>query len=225
VGRLGYAVADARSFVETARSSSSALYDQAEPTLLLDGDATAARVQEEIAALAGRAGPEDAVLIYLAGHGVTARDGAYHFVTSEVSRLDGIERHGLGHDRLVSLLAAIPARRVFLFLDTCYSGGFDLVAPGNLANESGRYVLTASARYQEALDSYDGRNGVFAFAVLEALRGKAGTRGDVVDAVEMGLYVRDRVPALAQEKRYRQSAVFKVAGGDVDRFPVAARPD
>jgi hypothetical protein len=86
-------------------------------------------------------------------------------------------------------------------------------------------VLTGSSSLEEALDSYDGTNGVFAYAVREGLYGGAAdASGNEIDALQLGVYVRRELPRLAQERNHRQSAVFKAAGGDIAAFPVAAVP-
>lgn len=221
---LNYAVADARSFAETVEERLPGDYERSYVTTLFDEEATTARIEAELSRLAEEAGPEDSVLIYLAGHGISAEDGAYYFVPANVdSPTDAaIREQALGHRTIVELLSRVVARNAFLFLDTCYAGAFDLAGPNNLANETGRYVLTASASVEEALDSYDNQNGVFAHAVLEALYGEAGAgRGTAVDALLLGVYVRDRVPELAAERQFSQSAVFKSAGGDIEAFPLA----
>jgi uncharacterized caspase-like protein len=122
---------------------------------------------------------------------------------------------------LLKLLSDLAASNVFVLLDTCYAGAFDLKGPADFANESGYFVLTASTSLQEALDSYDQKNGVFAFAVHQGLMGAAAAGEDEIDALQLGVFVRRTVPKLAAERNHRQSAVFKAAGGDFKEFPVA----
>ena len=107
------------------------------------------------------------MLIYLSGHGIADEQGRYVYVTSDVTSVDAAATAGLDGDLLLSSLAEIQAANVLLFLDTCYAGAFSLKGPANLAHESGTFVLTASTSLQEALDSYDDRNGVLAFAIRE----------------------------------------------------------
>ncbi|MCC7182940.1 MAG: hypothetical protein IT509_05145, partial [Rhodocyclaceae bacterium] len=78
---------------------------------------------------------------------------------------------------------------------------------------------------QEALDSYDGRNGVFGYAVKEALSGRAPRDEDgVISALSLGDYVARRVPLLARERQHAQDAVFKSALRELRAFPVARVP-
>ena len=65
----------------------------------------------------------------------------------------------------------------------------------------------------------------FAYAVREGLFGGAALAAtDEIDALQLGVYVRRELPRLARERNHRQSAVFKVAGGELEAFPVATLP-
>jgi hypothetical protein len=222
---LRLAGADARTFKDVVTKLASHAYGEVVAETLFDAEATRANIVARLEDLATRVRPEDAVLIYLAGHGVTATNGTYFFITADATSEENAKIRSLEHPTLVRLLSELPARNVFVFLDTCYAGAFHLQAPGNLANESGRFVLTGSSSVEEALDSYDGANGVFAYAVREGLfGGAASASSDEVDALQIGVYVREELPELAEERNHRQSAVFKAAGGDVAAFPVTAVP-
>ena len=76
----------------------------------------------------------------------------------------------------------------FLFLDTCHAGAIKLdTGAARINQESGRYILVASQSVQEALDSFDGKNGVFAYAVIEGLKGKARQSATgPVDDIDLG---------------------------------------
>ncbi|MEM9682456.1 MAG: caspase family protein [Pseudomonadota bacterium] len=222
INPLNFAVADANGFANTVRKLKPDMYGAVKVVTLVDKEATRDRIVKEFERLAAAAKADDAVMIYLAGHGISDRQGNYFFVPISVRSRKGVWSGGLKHQRMVELLAGIHARNVFLFLDTCYSGEFRLNAygPDNLANETGRFVLTASTSEQEALDSLNGKNGVFAVAVQEALNTRPRDAA-VVDALDVGLAVRRAVPKLAKTKQFDQSAVFKAAGGDLSEFPVA----
>jgi len=125
----------------------------------------------------------------------------------------------------VKSLAGIGAKNGMIFLDTCHAGALGLDGPGQLAHETGRYLLAAATSVQEALDSYDNKNGVFATAVLRGIGGGAARRGDeAVTNFDLGFYVKTTVGALAREKRHAQRAQFKVAADDAEPFPIAAVP-
>lgn len=225
---LEYAVKDATSVADTLRrlNEKSALYTRvADPVVLANAQATREGVLSAITALAAEAGPDDAVVVYLAGHGLTERE-RYIYVSSDVQSIDAAFDQGVTQEDLVGALARIVSRNVFLFLDTCYSGTFRLEQPDAVAHETGRFVLTAAKSTQQALDrARDADNGVFAYAIVQGLEGKAAlVSAEEVGALGLGAYVRGSVRKLAQitDNRSNQDAVFKAAGGGdgIAEFPL-----
>ena len=72
------------------------------------------------------------------------------------------------------------------------------------------------------MDSYDNKNGVFAYAIMEAFGGRAGQDPDGnIGALALGEYVSRRVSELAREKGHDQDAVFRTAQRELRSFPVA----
>ena len=67
-----------------------------------------------------------------------------------------------------------------------------------------------------------GIDGVFAYALMEGLRGRAAVDAEGrVTALALGEWVMRRVPQLAREKGHQQNAVFRAAQRDLRSFPVA----
>jgi WD40 repeat protein len=230
---LGLAVTDAKSFVAAVTEGAKTLY-RVSPYPLYDEQATVANIDAALDKIAGEAGPDDMLLVYLSGHGEQV-DNEYYFIPQDIALSDSdddavidtaIKKQGFSGEDLVAHLGKIAAKNGFLFLDTCHAGAIRLdTGPARINQESGRYILVASQRIQSALDSYDGKNGVFAYAVLEGLHGKA--RQDPshpVDNIDLGFYVSDRVAQLAKQKNYDQSSSFKISAEDARRFPIAAPP-
>lgn len=223
---LKFAAADARSFADGIGAGAAGLYQEVRSTVLLDEQAGRAAIVEALERLGREVGPNDTFLMYLAGHGVrTEPDDRFLFLTHDVadaSSWDALRPAAITEDTLVGLLARIRARNGFLFVDTCHAGKVTLDQLANIGHETGRFMLAASSSVQEALDSYDDRNGVFAYAVAEALSGRAARddRG-VITALALGEYVAARVSELAREKGHAQDAVFRTARRDLRGFPVA----
>ena len=219
ITELRFAVPDARSFAQIIQQRAARLYHTVTPIELYDRDATVARVADALERVGRDARSQDTVLVYLAGHGVVI-DRQYYFVTSDVTDPDKIAQQALGEKRLVSLLAGIPAKNGFVFLDTCHAGAFSLDYSSQLIHESGRYVLAAASSLEGALDSYDNKNGVFATAVLRGLGGEARPGGREVNQIDLGFFVAPRVAVLAREKGHTQSARFKIAAENAEPFPL-----
>ena len=223
---LRFAAADATTVAQALRDGAVGLFASAEVTVLTDEAATREGILAALERLSREIGPQDTFLLYLAGHGVkTEPDERFLFLPQDVedaSSWEALRRQGLSDEVLVGALSRIRARNGFLFMDTCYAGQVAVDALASVGNETGRYLLTASTSVQEALDSYDDRNGVFAVAVRKALTGRAGRdeRG-IVSALALGEYVSRRVGVLAREKSHAQDAVFRTAQRDLRSFPIA----
>lgn len=224
---LRFAVADARTVVETLRQRANGVFREVISTLLTNREATRPNILAALNSAAQIARPEDTFVLYLAGHGVRSEpDRRFLFLpheTSSTADWTAIRRVALDEGTLVSALARIRARDGFLFIDTCHAGQVTIDSLAALGNETGRFLLAASSSVQEALDSYDDRNGVFAFAVREGMGGRAAMDGDGrVSALALGEWVTRRVPQLAAEKRHQQDAVFRTAQRELRSFPMGA---
>ncbi|HEV7264388.1 MAG TPA: caspase family protein [Falsiroseomonas sp.] len=223
---LAYAVPDAVTVAETLRAQGAGLFQEVQTTVLRDAEATREGVLGALEAAARDTLPGDTFVLYLAGHGVrTEPDNRFLFLPHDVtdgSSWDSLRRQGLEDATLVAAVSRIRARDGFLLLDTCHAGQLTLDQLSALGNETGRFLLAASTSVQEALDSYDDRNGVFAYALREGLQGRAAVDGEGrVSALALGEWVMRRVPQLAAEKRHRQDAVFRTAQRDLRSFPMA----
>ena len=142
---------------------------------------------------------------------------------SDISSWDAMARQSIDETTLVSALSRIEARDALLFLDTCHSGKITADTLSNMGHETGRYLLTASTSVQEALDSYDNRNGVFVYAVAEALPAGAGQDSDGdIGALTLGEYVSRRVGQLARERGHDQDALFRAAQRELRYLPGGA---
>lgn len=220
---LAFAVPDARSVAAEIGTRAGPFYDSVEVVELYDQDATRPALETTLSGLADDVSGEDSLILYLAGHGLATDQGLYQFLTPEAYTTEG--ETGLDQNRLVELLGEIRAGRKMVFLDTCHGGAFEVgTISGNLYNETGNFILAAAASQEEALDSYDGNNGVFAHAILSGLRGYAAVgRERTVSALTLGEFVREEVSHLAAEKGHAQRAVFQ--GDDTNRFPLGKADD
>ncbi|RPH49251.1 MAG: hypothetical protein EHM85_14515 [Desulfobacteraceae bacterium] len=212
---LKYAVNDAREvyryMVEVNQVPKDHLW------LLLDEDATLDRIRSALGTqLRRKAGKEDMVIVYLAGHGATEKD------TSSPDG-DGLEKYILPHNADPSDLYAsampmgeisrifqrISSEKLVFLTDTCYSGasgGRTILISGTRANVSsafldrlsqgkGRMIIAASDANQVSAEKDELKHGVFTYYMLEGLGGKADFDGDgVITLDEIYRYVSVKVP-------------------------------
>jgi WD40 repeat protein len=223
---LQFAVADARTFIESVSTAAKPIYSTVEVTQLLETEATKAGILAAFDRLSHEILPSDTFLFYVASHGVRNEDNNHFLLVpadlSDISSYQTVEAQAIDESALVSALSRIQARDALLFLDTCHSGTVTVDALANVGHETGRYMLAASSSVQEAMDSYDNHNGVFIYALREALAGRAGEDADGnLGALSLGEYVSRRVGQLARQKGHEQDAVFRTAQSDLHSFPIA----
>jgi WD40 repeat protein/uncharacterized caspase-like protein len=245
---LRYAVADANGFAEELERQQRKLgaYATIEVTRLLDREATKANVLMALAGLRGEpvpaeapealrairpAEPEDAVVVFFAGHGTAQRDRFYLIPTDlgyagpraalDAAGLNGILSHAISDEELERSFERIDAGHTLLVLDSCNSGQaleaeekrrgpMNSKGLAQLAYEKGMYVLTASQAYQAALETAELGHGFLTYALVEEGLKTAVADGEPKDGSivvrEWLNYATDRVPTLqeAQSRRARK---------------------
>src|SRR5207249_1478388 len=85
---LKYAADDARAVAEVFAKRGAALFAVPKPLTLVDADATPAKIHQAVKDIAGRAKPEDVLVVFVAGHG-TALGQRFYFVPYDFQRTDG----------------------------------------------------------------------------------------------------------------------------------------
>jgi WD40 repeat protein len=209
--RLTYAVPDAKALAAALGVAGQGLYEEVNVTHVLDGDATAARLDEAFNRLAAKVRPRDVFVFFAAGHGKTL-DGRYYFIPYDLRyHTDkSFVRDAIGQDRLQAWFARILAKKAVLMFDTCEAGSLteraktrggleQKTALGRLIQATGRATLTASSATQEAYEGYGG-HGVFTFALLDALaRGDLNNNG-LVELAELIEHVDGLVPAITEKR-------------------------
>ena len=223
IRRLKYAVNDAKAFhrhlVEFTR------IPPENAILLLNEDSTLKRIRSTLGTfLKNKAGKDDMVIIYFAGHGATERE-----LTSPDG--DGLEKYLLPYDvepndlfatalpmgEISRIFTRIQSERLIFIADACYSGasgGRTISFGGVRANISegfldrvasgkGKIILTASGANEVSEEKEDLGHGVFTYYLLEGLRGSADTDKDgLITVDEIYRYVSYRVPAMTNNEQH-----------------------
>jgi hypothetical protein len=225
---VSFAARDARAFREAFASGRSAL-PVASAIPLLDGDATADRIRQELERFSDPSviRPEDVFVLYLAGHGVTDVQGNYVFKTVD----QPAEGPGLGGRQLLDLLAAIPSTNLVVVLDTCSAGKFRDAfqidpAMRRLNLLSGRAVLAGSAPAGSALEHPSFGGGLFTGVLLSGLAGKANSdNSDAVSVQEIVAFARKELKRISDERfGGAQKAVFHEPDDDFSLTRSGRRP-
>jgi WD40 repeat protein len=187
---LRYAVADAQVFSDEWRRQQETLrrYERVETVLLFDHEATKANMLAALAKLADKTQPEDAVVVYFAGHGTAYREQFYllpHDLGYAGARtgvdkaaIETILAHSVSDRELEAAFEKINAAQILFVIDACNSGQaleaeekrrgpMNSKGLAQLAYEKGMYVMTASQSFEAAQEAAQVGHGLLTYALVE----------------------------------------------------------
>jgi uncharacterized caspase-like protein len=229
---LRYAVPDGQELAASMRQAASPLVREVRVTTLFDEQATMAELEAAFVRMGAQTSPNDIFVLYLAGHGMTL-DGRYHFIPQDFhyTNENAVRHNAITQDHLQRWLAAVPARKSVILIDTCESGSFsqslavmrgmvEKTAIDRLSRATGRATIVAATDTQPAMEGYEG-HGVFTYAVMQALRYAdtvSGNRDGITGLFELASYVHARVPEITMQAfAYEQIPQVHMQGSD---FPI-----
>jgi uncharacterized caspase-like protein len=237
--RLNYGRPDAEAFAKALATVGKKLFATVNTTLVVDGDASRARIEAAFDDIRKKAKPQDAFVFSYAGHGVMseadpAPPAELYLPLVDVKQLYGdneeLARAGMSSSRLRELATLVPAQKQLLVMDACQSGGAvesfsfrgaaEEKAMAQLARSAGVVVLAASQSEQLAAEVKQLGHGVFTYALLAGLQGAADLGHDgKITVKELEAYLNDEVPALT--KKYRGTAQYPNSFAQGQDFPLA----
>lgn len=175
-------------------------------TKLVDADATSERIRAELARMAAIVLPQDNVVIYYAGHGMSclhsSRDGSYCLLPFARDEDIGTSQE-IVIDSLFAQIHRISASGMLVILDACQSGA---AAESDMLQriltddgESSVAVIASTTKTTRAAESPIVGGGLFTHVVAEGLAGRArDTDGDIT-AFSLANYVSKKLPGLCQQ--------------------------
>jgi uncharacterized caspase-like protein len=183
--------------------------------LLIDQDAVMQNIRSVIGTWLWKKASEDStVIIFFSGHGGVESDpsGAYlKYLLPWDTRRDDLYASAISSRDFEGLLQRIVSHRLVMFLDACHAGGVitregarDVATIENfcsdLSSGAGRAVIAAAQGNQQSWEDDTLAHGVFAYHLLEGLKGKADADEDGrVSLTELFNYLTLKVPRTAKE--------------------------
>jgi hypothetical protein len=219
---LAYADVDARSVRDFLQRREGGGFAPGDIVYLENEQATIEAVRGALNTFLPKAGPGDLIFIFLAGHGGPDPDAPQnlYFIMHD-TKLADMQATALPMTELQEVLDhRVHAERLVVFVDTCHSAGLTgetqvstRGVENNLINlyasklftETGRAVMTSSDVNEVSREGqlWGGGHGIFTWALLEGLTGKADANDDrYITAGELFGYVRNRVRV---ETAFRQN--------------------
>jgi hypothetical protein len=200
ISRLNYAVSDA---AEVAKLLPGLRFAQNKIRLLVDDQATKARIEETLYRDFAAMGPEDRLFVYFAGHGETLaiRDGEEGFLLPVDADPAALPLTAISMNDVRRIAQRLKAKHFLFVMDACFSG-FALTRdpPKHTTPDHIRFILrepavqviTAGRRGEKAIE--EAGHGLFTRRLIEGLRGAADTEGlGFLTAGQLAAWIETRV--------------------------------
>lgn len=217
--KLAYAISDAEAIVKRLKR-----FDFDEIITILDDQATQKNILRVLGdELYEKAGREDRVFIFFAGHGQTqdVPNGKIGYIIP----VDGDEKNyyssAISMRQLQELSDRLRAKHIFYAMDSCFSGLLLTIPRGGVADD---YRLQTAAPVRQVLTAGDEGelvvekegHGLFTKVLLAGLDGGADTNGDgYITVSELYNYTNAGV---VQSSRNRQNPQFGRLGSGEGEF-------
>lgn len=217
---LKYAVNDARAFKNYLKEYIGIPDENI--FFLIDEGAT----QAEIKSLLGtkikrKAGKDDTVIIFYAGHGAVETDpldpdgdGFEKYLLPYDGNLDDLYSTAIAMKEIKTIFQRIRAERLIFIADTCYSGGRTMLASKTRATLSekfferisrgkGRVIISACSANEVSKEDDSLGHGVFSYYLLEGLKGEADFDGDgIINVSELFNFLSKKVPEASGQDQH-----------------------
>ena len=212
---LSYTEDDAKAFVEhmTAQEGANGLYQKVLSLKVIPPAARNQDIREGLDWLNRNVQKNDVVVIFISTHGRNDSAGDFYLLPYDVSLDDesAMQRTAVPYRDVTKQLARLSKRGpTLVFLDACHSGnvttgplGRAVDANGAVADmeapENGIVVFSSSGGTQSSYEAPQLKHGLFTYALLEALEGKAPQREPpYLHASDLGRWLENEVLRLAR---------------------------
>jgi hypothetical protein len=223
IRNLKYAVNDARAFYDLLVNQNQ--IPQENVILLTNQQANLRNLRRAMGTqLKKRAGKEDMVIIFFAGHGATEKDvtspdgdGLEKYLLPVDAELDDIYTSAIPMREIGHIFRRIKSERIIFIADSCYSGasgGRTINVTGirsslsdafldRISGGKGTVIITASGANEVSMESDEFKHGVFTYFLLEGLKGKADVDDDgLITVDELYRYVSDHVARASGQEQH-----------------------
>jgi len=231
IPQLRYAHRDARAFADFLKSPNGGAFNDDHILVLLNEQATRKSFTEALFLFLAKTKREDLVMIFFSGHGSSlSRDQSY-FLMSD-TRLRDLEKTAVAMKEIQNAVTKIiPAERVIVFSDACFSGNVNVFFIGrrsldtdkNLINrylqelgrsKPGLLSITSSSEGEISREGWVyWEHGLFTYFLIAGLGGKiTDTEGRVMKAIPADTN-NDGIVTLGEIVDYLRTSVSTLTGG------------
>jgi WD40 repeat protein len=211
---LKYAGNDAREIVNAFKIQEGKRYGKVH-SMLLEGTAAWGQIQNGFRFLE-QAGPQDLVILFLAGHGVSDRDGNFLFLPKDARRRGNDWEQAISRSEIDAIRNILGQKLVFI--DACHSAANSRSIDNTRlfrAFDNSTVVFTSSKGNESSLELDNKKHGIFTYTILEGLKGGADLdvgfgKDGFVTMDELNTYVKGNVSRLAREYLHTQTPAISL---------------
>ena len=227
---LRYSGADAKAFAEAMEKRAGTMHERVVKRVLVNGagssDApTAANILNALGILR-QARDTDTVMVFVAGHGVNEGPNYRFLPTDSVRQAGGsfLPASVVPWYAFQEAIESAKGRRI-LFLDTCHAGNSYNQRLSNDSYQANIIVYSAARWDQLALERADLGHGLFTYATVEGIEGKAAKNDDAGRITTLSLrdFLAARVVEMAGKVGHAQEPQY-FRGRDAENYVLAGRP-
>lgn len=158
-------------------------------------------VEDELVDFLAKPGPEDTTVVFVAGHGLNI-DEDYYLLPADAEQRGGEWRtRSLFDWQILQEELGYALGRRILLIDTCHAAGAFNARLEKDAADARIVVFSATAANNTAAERRDLGHGIFTYALLEGLRGKAAREGEGVRLLGLADYVYREVMRLSDSRQ------------------------
>lgn len=170
---LAFAAKDAQDIANRFARNKNRKYEEVYTRSLTDSEATRSNILDAKLFLE-KAGPNDVVLVFIAGHGVLDAELNYYFGNHDIN-FNAPSESGLAYNQIEQMLSGLTSLKKVLFMDTCHSGELD-------------------KEEMESTDDIDVEEGDLTFRVVgKGARNKAGAGLETTTDMVKNLFADSRI--------------------------------
>jgi uncharacterized caspase-like protein len=219
LSNLDYAVADAEAVKEMLINKFD--YPEENIKLLLNEEANKANIVNVISDISLKAGENDRILVFYAGHGETMPlpdGGEMGYLVPIDGNQENLFASAIPMDDLKRLSNMSKAKHMLFLVDACYGGlaavGSRSLEPAKtpnyiekIANIKSRQIITAGKKDEEVFEKSEWGHSAYTKNLLSALEdGYADSNGDgYITADELGDYLSEKVSIDSENQQTPQS--------------------
>jgi len=197
--------------------------------LLKNEEATKTKIIQEFSNITKKAGANDRVLIFFAGHGETEDlpdGGEMGYLLPIDGKNDDLYATSIPMADFSRISSMSNSKHMLFLIDACYGGlaaigarGISSTTPNfidKITNDKSRQIITAGGKGEEVFEKSEWGHSVFTMNLIRGLKdGKADLNGDgFITADELGVFLKEKVSIDSGNQQTPQSRRYTSHEGE-----------